>query len=186
MEQQGMVRIYFGGENPEIKGDVLTEQKLILAMTNLVGMRLRDQIREKMGASYGFSVYCDQRNYPTRRYDAQILFGCNSARAKELAGAVIDELCALADSPVFDTDLIKLREAFIRKRETDLKTNDFWQGVLTANYKRGEESAQYGDTERVLAGLNTETMQKLIGRYFNRDNYVTWYLLPSSTNKKRT
>jgi zinc protease len=178
IEQQSWVRIHFEGVNPELEGDIYTEQDLVASMVELIEIRLRDKIREKMGASYGVRVYCNQGNYPSRRYIAFIHFGCEPARAEELGGLVIQELKTLGETPIREEDLVKLQEGFSRRRETALKTNEFWQETLTANIIRGDESAAYSRTETVLAGLNAETMQRLLRRYFNTENYVTGILLP--------
>ena len=131
-----------------------------------------------MGASYGVGVHCQQENHPSRRYSAGINFGCEPERAEELADLVLRELKALGQTPAGEDDVAKLREIFSRRRETALKTNEFWQGVLTANIMRGDESAAYSREEAVLAALTPETMQRLVQRYFNTENYATGILLP--------
>ncbi|MDR2739709.1 MAG: insulinase family protein [Treponema sp.] len=178
IDPQSVVRILFGGVNPDIEGDRYTEQDLIAAMVELVQIRLRDKIREEMGASYGARAYCRQGNYPSRRYNGGIAFGCEPARAEELADLVIRELKALGETPAGEEELAKLREGFSRNRETALKTNEFWQGVLTANIMRGDESAAYSRAETVLAALTPETMRRLVRRYFNTENYLAGILLP--------
>jgi zinc protease len=178
IDPQSWVRIHFGGVNSEIEGDVYTEQDLVEAMVELVELRLRERIREQLGASYGIAAYCDQQNYPSRAYTSIIQFGCEPARAEELAALAIRELKALGENPVGEEDLVKLWEGFSRRRETALKTNEFWQGILTSNILRGDESAGHSRSETVLAALNAETMQRLIRRCFNAENYVTGILLP--------
>jgi predicted Zn-dependent peptidase len=74
--------------------------------------------------------------------------------------------------------LAKLREIFSRRRETALKTNEFWQQTLTANIMRGGEGAGYSREETVLAALTPETIQRLVRRYFNTENCLTGILLP--------
>jgi zinc protease len=178
IDPQSMVSVNFGGENPNIEEDVLTEQELISAMVSLVEIRLRERIREKLGASYGIGVYCEQENYPARRYNAGIEFGCEPDRAEELCALAIQELRSIRAETITQADLVKLREGFFRSRETALKTNEFWQNLLQQNYERGEESARYSDTETVLAAITPETISRLIQRYFNAENYVTGILLP--------
>jgi zinc protease len=182
IERQSVVRILFGGVNPgvnsEIEGDVYAEQDLIASMVELIEIRLREKIREEMGASYGVGVYCNQENYPSRRYTAGIAFGCEPERAEELVDLVMRELKTLGEIPAREEDLVKLREGFSRRRETALKTNEFWQGTLTANILRGDESAAYSRAETVLAGLAAETMPRLVRRYFNPENYQAGILLP--------
>jgi zinc protease len=196
--QQGRVALVFGGDNPEIEGDPLIEQDLIRAMTELIEIRLREKIREKMGASYGVGVECWQINYPSRLFGSQISFGCEPAREEELAELVINELRAMQENPpptsspptsspsattttpetAMTADLVKLRESFIRGRETGVKTNDFWQRAIIFNVMRGETGAGTGDSESVLAALNDETMRRLVTRYFNTRRCVTGFLLP--------
>jgi zinc protease len=178
IDPQSWVRIHFGGVNSEIEGDIYTEGDLVDSMVELIEIRLRERIREQLGASYGIAAYCGQQNYPARVYTSIIQFGCEPARAEELAALAIRELKALGENPVGEEDLVKLREGFSRRRETALKTNEFWQGTLTANILRGDNSAAYSQSETVLAGLNAETMQRLIRRYFSAENYVTGILLP--------
>jgi zinc protease len=178
IDQQSVVRILFGGVNPEIEGDMYTERDLVVSMVELIEMRLREKIREEIGASYGVGVYCQQGNYPSRRYSAGIAFGCEPGRAEELVELVIRELAIMGETPVREDDVSKLREGFSRRREAAIKTNDFWHETLTANIMRGDESAAYSRTETVLAGLNAETMPRLVRRYFNTENYMAGSLLP--------
>lgn len=180
IEQQGMAALLFGGVNDVIEGDVFVEQDLLAAMAELVQMRLWETIREKMGAIYGVTVNFQQDQYPSRRFSAQIFFGCEPARAEELAELAINELRAMQEEPAAETELVKQREGFIRRRETGAKTNNFWQNAISANLMRGEASARISDSETVLAALNGETMRRLIGRYFNTENYVSGFLLPSN------
>ena len=180
IEPQSIVRIVFGGVNPEIEGDIHTEQDLIVSLVEFVEMRLRDRIREQMGASYGVGVYCQQENYPSRRYTGSIAFGCEPDRAEELAALVIRELEALGEIPARKEDLLKLREIFSRRRETARTTNEFWQRTLTANSMRGGETAAYSREETVLAGLNPEAVPRLVRRYFNTENCLTGILLPGA------
>ncbi|MDR2245772.1 MAG: insulinase family protein, partial [Treponema sp.] len=178
IEQQSVVRILFGGVNPDIEGDLHTEQDLIASMLEFIEIRLRERIREQMGASYGVGVDCRQENYPSRRYTGGIAFGCEPARAEDLADLAIRELNALGEVPANEDDVAKLREIFSRRRETALKTNDFWHQTLIANIMRGGDGAAYSREEAVLAGLAPETMPRLVRRYFNTENYRAGILLP--------
>ncbi|MDR1073776.1 MAG: insulinase family protein [Treponema sp.] len=178
IDQQSVVRILFGGVNPDIEGDWYTERDLVASMVELIEMRLREKIREQMGASYGVGVYCQQGNYPSRRYTAGLAFGCEPGRAEALVELVIRELKIMGETPASEEDLAKLREGFSRRRESALKTNDFWHDTLIANIMRGDESAAYSRSETVIAGLDAETMPRLVRRYFNTENYMAGILLP--------
>jgi zinc protease len=107
IEQQSWVYILFGGIKDDVEGDIYSEQDVSAAMAELLELRLRETIRERLGASYGVTVYCEQQNYPSRRYNAGIYFGCEPARAEELADLALRELKTLGETPVREEDLAK-------------------------------------------------------------------------------
>jgi zinc protease len=100
-----------------------------------------------------------------------------------LLALTLPELEALGEAPAREEDLAKLREGFSRRRETALKTNEFWQETLTANILRGDASAAYSNAEKVLAALTPQTMQRLVRCYFNVENYVAGILLPGEAKR---
>jgi len=179
IEEQSAVHIYFAGDNNTVEVDPAFEQVLVNIMANLIEIRLRESIREKMGASYGIDVYFRQENYPTRRFNGRIVFGCEPAKAEELARLVIHELENINAVSISELELTKLREGFIRNRETALRTNVFWKNALEMNYLYGESSFALTDSEKIISLINAETLTRLISRYINTNNYVTGILFPS-------
>jgi zinc protease len=180
LEAQSQVLLVFGGQNPALMGDIYTNQELISIMENLMEMRLRETVREKIGGTYGVSVSCTLLHYPSRRFLTQISFGCEPSRAETLAQVVLDEIAALQTSLTSGDDITKLRETFTRGRETAVKTNAFWQNHLLWNISRGDDTAGIADEQAVRSAITATTMRLLIRRYFNLDNYLSAYLLPEA------
>jgi zinc protease len=178
IEEQAMIVLYFGGVNPQVEGDIYTEQDLTQGLTELVELRLRETFREKIGAAYGVGVQVSQGNYPSRKYSGEISFGCEPARARELAGLAVGELRAMRDELPREADMTKIRESFTRRRETALKTNRFWQNTLWRYTMRGDPAFRISNQAAALAAMTPETMRRLLNRYFNLDNYVSGILLP--------
>jgi zinc protease len=186
LEAQSQVLLIWGGKNPALMGDIYTNQELISAMENLMEMRLRETVREKIGGTYGVNVNCTLLHYPARRFMTQISFGCEPSRAETLAQVVLDEIAALQTSLVSGDDITKLRETFTRGRETAVKTNAFWQNHLLWNISRGDDTADIADEQAVRSAITATTMRLLIRRYFNLDNYLSAYLLPEPAAEVRS
>jgi zinc protease len=180
LEEQGQALLVFGGQNPPplpgATGEV--ERALLSAMTNLVEIRLRESLRETMGGTYGVGVSATLSTFPSRRFLSQVSFGMEPKRAETLVAALTAELASLQTTEASAADMGKVRETFIRERETAVKTNAFWHGTLLRHASVGETSAEIADQGAVLAQLTGETMRRLIGEYFPLDNYVQGLLLP--------
>jgi zinc protease len=183
IEDKSMAGLIFGGVNALVEGDIYIEQDLVQAVRELTEIRLRERLREKTGAIYDVGVYLSQGNYPARRYSTEITFGCDPARTQELTGLVLSELESLRNELPAAADMTKVRESFSRRRETALKTNAFWQSALWNRAARGDQNFRVSDSPAVLAAMTAETMQRLIQRYFNLDNYITGILLPEGTGE---
>ncbi|MDR3311684.1 MAG: insulinase family protein [Spirochaetaceae bacterium] len=178
LEAQSQVLILFGGRDPPAVGDVYAEQDLINAMIGLLDIRLREKVRENIGGTYSVGASTALATYPRRRFVSQISFGCEPERADALAAAVLEEIAVLQKNPASDTDMVKLRETFVRNRETGYKNNAFWHGNLVRNISRGDRSAAIAGEDTVRELLTAETMRRMIAQYFPLDNYLSAFLFP--------
>jgi zinc protease len=178
LEPQSQVLLLFGGSNPAAAADVYTERELITAMENLVDIRLMEVLREKMGGAYSVGVSCTLLYYPSRRFLTQISFGCDPSQREALTQAVLEELGVLQTMDASETDITKLKETFLRSRETAVKTNAFWHNRLVWNLSRGDSGAVVADPQTVQNALTPAAMRRMIGQYFSLDNYLSAFLLP--------
>jgi zinc protease len=180
IEEQSYVVLEFIGSEPEALPSVdhYSEQSVLSAVTNIMEIRLRELVREKVSGTYNIGVNLSLGLYPLRRYTAEISFGCEPARAKELAALVIDEIKRMQTTPLSDAELASEREAVKRTFESQLKTNNAWHMYLLQNVRRADLSASMPNESAVLDALNADTVQRIINQYFPLDNYLTGYLLP--------
>ncbi len=139
---------------------------------------LRERIREDLGGTYGIGV--SLRLFPQirPRYEFIIDFSCDPAREEELSGQVLSLIDSLR-SNVRDTSVIeKVREGFLRQRETDIETNRFWTAMMQNYTVYGfglENILNYPELSR---DFTIQVFQKLIREKFNPEKYLKVYLLP--------
>ena len=79
---------------------------------------------------------------------------------------------------VDDKLLAKLEETQVRKRETDLKENQFWVYALLNYYRYDLDPRLVLDYQELVDGLSSDKLQAAATRYLNRERYVMGQLVP--------
>jgi zinc protease len=92
-------------------------------MTDYLEIVLNDQIREALGGVYSISSAVSLSPLPTGEFQAAVYFGCDPARADELAEAVIKEFREAASMPLDGDILAKAREALVKSQESSVQNN---------------------------------------------------------------
>lgn len=156
-----------------------SEQVGLGAMTNILGTRLRERLRESLGGTYSVNVGAGLQSIPTRTYSVQITFDAAPERVDEMRRAVVDEIEKLRKSGPTKAELSKVLEEYSRQTELSLKDNRFWLQMIAA-YDQMErplaELANYSDLFKVL---NPSLLQEMAKRYLDPTRVVRVTQLPT-------
>ncbi len=161
-------------------GLVETEMHRARAAATLVGIRLRDILREQLGGTYGVSVnYGDAA--PQKGYGAMnVSFGSAPDRVDVLQKAVLDELARLrAEGPTAE-DLQKVQELERRDLETSTRQNQYWMGSLQTVHMLGWDPASIARRGQRTEALTVPLLHETIKKYFPLDRYAVVTLKPES------
>lgn len=148
------------------------------AAATLLGMRLRDLLREQLGGTYGVSV-----NYgniaPQQGYGMmQVTFGSAPDRVEALQQAVLDEIARLQrDGPSAD-DLQKVQEMERRDLETSARQNAYWMGSLQTVHMLGWDATTIARRLERTNALTVSVLHAALKQYLPRDRYVVVTLKP--------
>lgn len=148
------------------------------AAATLVGMRLRDILREQLGGTYGVSVNygntAPQKGYGTMT----VSFGSAPDRVEMLQKAVLDEVTRLgAEGPSAD-DLQKVQEMERRDLETSARQNQYWLGSMQTVHMLGWDAAGIARRLERTNALTVPVLHETIKKYFPLDRYVVVTLKP--------
>ena len=72
----------------------------------------------------------------------------------------------------------RVKEMQRRKRETDIKENSFWLGILQYYYLHGENPRSIMEYYSMLKKLSLADIREAAIQYFNKENYVKVVLYP--------
>ena len=113
-------------------------------------------------------------------YTATVQFGSAPERADELTKAVFAEVKELMDSGPTAAELVKVKEAQLRARETNLKLNGFWTSQLSSAYQYGDDPRDILAYDKLVDGLTAGALQDAARRFLKGENYVHVTLLPET------
>lgn len=150
------------------------------AAASLLGIRLRDILREELGATYGVSVSY-QNSIPLKGYGAMtVQFGSAPENVEKLTSAVLKEVERLkAEGPTAD-DLTRVKELERRNLEEAVKQNAYWLGSMQTVHMLGWDPV--GITRRAdrIEKLSAPVLQEMFKKYFPMDRYTVVTLKPEA------
>lgn len=162
-----------------------TERFALSGLAQLLELKLREQLREEMGGTYGVGVRASPTRVPRPQYTLSIQFGSAPERVGELVGAIFAQIDSLRQVGGEEKELAKLRETAIRTRETELRENGFWLRQLVFADQTGEDLRETLDLPSLLAQLTGENLRSAAQRYLDVKRYVRVTLLPEKEAANR-
>lgn len=148
------------------------------ALEDVLQIRLRQRLREKLGGTYGVNVSVTPMLVPRPRYEVSIAFGSAPDRVDELVRATHAELDSIKAYGPTAADLEKVRATEMRERETGLTQNHFWLTLLHSYLynKWNLDDIHAFDTE--VRGLTAASVRDAARRYLDERNVVQVSLYP--------
>lgn len=180
IEPKAQVRIVFTGEAPFTRQD----RHDLNALAAVLDTRLREVLREDMGAVYGVDVSGDIVRRPRERYTFSVGFGCSPEKTDELVRAVFAEIESIQRQGVAESYLQQVRETERRQRELDLLDNQFWLGILELYYTEGLEPRDILRFNELIATVSSDRIRDTARRYLSTERYVLGVLRPEGDAQK--
>lgn len=150
------------------------------ALVKLLDIKLREKIREEKGGSYGVRVSPNLTKYPKEYYQLTISFGCAPEKAEELTKDALAEVEAVIKNGCEEKNLVKVKETFLRERETDLKENRFWMGMLSQSYQNGLDIMEMQKYTEWVNALTTKDFKRLAKKYIKNGKLAKFSLKPEN------
>jgi zinc protease len=176
VEPKSQTELIFSGTFPFSR----SERFVLRSLADVLEIKLREELREELGGTYGVSVSAAPTRIPREEYTLTISFGSAPDRVDQLITAIFAEIDSLVRFGAGEKELAKIRETVIRSRETDLKENGFWLGQLAGYEQNGEDPRALLDPSDLLPLLTPERLKAAAERYLDRRNYVRVTLLPQA------
>ncbi len=152
----------------------------LTTFARVLNNRLREVLREDLGGTYGVSVAASLSREPRERYSLSIDFGCAPEKVKMLIERVRAEIAEAREHGLDPKYLQQVEEAQVRSRETSLRQNGFWMGLLKNYDSSGFDKRLILEFQPLIDGFTDEDVQATARRYLDPERYVLGLLYPES------
>lgn len=149
------------------------------ALGKILTTRLLEVVREDKSSVYSIGADPSVSKLPEPEYSFTIYYGTDPGKVAELQKTVFEEIGEIASEGPSADDLHKAQEKLHRERESNLRENGFWLGVLSNGYlyKNGDFS-NFGQFDQLVNQLTIEKIRDAAKKYFDFKNYYSVTLKP--------
>ncbi|MEI6090658.1 MAG: insulinase family protein [bacterium] len=153
------------------------------ALSELLDIRLREEVREEKGGTYGISVWSTPNHFPFQDYKYNVYFTTAPEKLEDLI-LTIKKVFTDIKSGNFKADNVdKIKELLTRKRETDKKENSFWLGTMYSRIYNEQPFTVVNDYDKYVKAITKESLVKTANTFLNEKNWIQVVLYPEAMKK---
>jgi len=173
-EQKAFVAMSFHGEEPWTRD----KERDLFILGQILSIRLREIMREDMSGVYGVGASGTFARSPYQERQFTIQFGCAPEAVKPLIKAAGDEIAAIGKQGIGADYLDKVKQAFLRERETAMRTNGFWVNWLESSARYGDDPTLVLDPSKMVARMTSDNVKAAAQRFLDGKRMYRAILLP--------
>jgi zinc protease len=173
-EQKSFIRMFWNGEAPYSQ----EEQLKLQALTDVMNIKLIENLREELGSIYGGGMFGNLNKHPYNSFSVGVSLPCGPENVDALIKATHEQIQKMkAEGPTED-DLNKVKETWRQQHEVNLKDNGFWARQLIQSIETGTDPERVLNFESQLKALTPKDVQGAAKKYLDMKNYVQVVLYP--------
>ncbi len=155
---------------------------LINAVCKILTTRLLEIIREDKSSVYYIDASPAVEKYPVSKYDISISYGADPAKLNELKEAVFAQIKDIATKGPSETDLQKAKEKLIRERETNVRENRYWLGIISNTwYNSNGDFSGFNDYDKIVNAFTIEDIKEATKKWCDFSNFYSVALKPENS-----
>ncbi len=175
-EPQSLISIAFTGEAPFVSEEQLKLQTLI----DLIDIKLTETLREELSGAYSTQISGSLSKNPYTSYSINLAIPCGPENVDKLIKAAFGEIQKIKDTGPKPDDLKKVKEAFSKQHQENLKDNTYWLNILQRSVELGSSPSNVLTVEKRLNDITAKDLQDRARKYFNMSNYFQAVLYPEN------
>jgi len=149
------------------------------ALNNIMRIKMTENIREKLGGTYGTQFALNPTKVPVEKVNMIISLGCQPERVDEMTTEIWRTIDEVIENGPTQLDLDKAKEQMIRTFETGMKENNNWTSWFKNLYDVGTEIPTLDEYKEKVNALTIEDLKKA-AQYMKHDEQVRTILMPEA------
>jgi zinc protease len=155
-----------------------SEELRVEAMVEVMNIRFREVLREKLALIYGGGLRGGLNKYPFEQYTLALSFPTGPDKVDQVLAATFAEIARMKEQGPAQADLEKVRQNWLQKHKASLRSNGYWLAQLNDAALEGTDPARLLDFEKEVAALTVDDLKHAARRYFDMANMVQVVLYP--------
>ncbi|MBE0651974.1 MAG: insulinase family protein [Bacteroidales bacterium] len=173
-EPQSMVMMMMKG-----KYEYNFDNNLLMdALTQALDIELREVVREQESGTYGIYISPSTELYPEQKYSLTLGFGCAPDNVDHLVKSVFNVFEKFQKEGPDALTLKKVKETFIRTRQSDVRENSFWMNQIVNSQFEGTPIKTQSEYDAAVNSITIARVKKAAKKYLTMDHYVLGVLKP--------
>ena len=149
------------------------------ALNNVMDIKMTENIREKLGGTYGARFSLSPTKIPVEKIDMIISLGCQPERVEEMTTEIWRTIDEVIENGPTQIDLDKAKEQLIRSFETGMKENINWISWFKNYYDQGTAILTFDEYKDKINALTIEDL-KNAASYMKHDENIRTILMPAA------
>jgi zinc protease len=154
------------------------EQTRVAAAADVLGIALRDILREELGETYGVSVGLAQPLPQRGAGHLTVTFGSSPDNITKMVERVMQEVKRFQEEGPSADLITRVKESARRDNETAVKQNGFWLSRLQSAKLLDRDPLLILQREQRIDAITRENVQQAFRTYFPLDRYTVVTLVP--------
>jgi zinc protease len=180
-EPKSLIVAVYSGELP-YSDDLSLKAK---ALTEILNIKIIEDLREKMGAIYGGGIFGGLNKYPYNNYSLVLQLPCGPQNVDTLLKAVTAELNDIKTKGPSQANLDKVKKTWLEQYKVQIKENSFWSGKLQGIYFQGDDPKTILDYEKMVNALTVDDIKAIANQLFDNKNVFQAVLYPENFDVKK-
>lgn len=174
-EKSFLVQAYWG-EMPYNEYSNMLAQ----ASTEVLNIRIIEELREKIGGIYGGGIGGGLSKVPFESYQFMARLPCGPEKAGILLKALNKEIDDIATTGPSQKNLDKVKKQWIENYKEEVKTNESWMGAITGSLFPGTDIDYFINKEKYINKITVKEVQGVAAKLFRSPNIFTCELMPEN------
>lgn len=173
-EPKSLILTIYSGETPYSEDLALKTS----ALTEILNIKIIDDLREKLGAIYGGGMGGGLNKYPYNNYQMYLQLPCGPENVDKLVAGANEEIEKIKTKGPEQTDLDKVKKTWLEQHKTQVKENGYWSGKLVNIYFQGDSPESTLNYEERVNALTTDDIKTVANQLFDGKNVLKAVLYP--------
>lgn len=139
----------------------LRDANLMSALGDVLQLRLDESLRETEGGTYGASSWGQLMKEPKELGYLSVSFDCNPDKVEKLIEILHNEIKAIANGTIIQSDLDKTLTNYLKEREEAKNYNSYEMSLLKNYVLEGYNINNPDNFENIIEKISTDDLQEI-------------------------